>query len=126
MAIGFSYLSLPQKYVENKEDFFRSGIAEVSKVRNLMTTCQRLFIANSKTTDLYLLGNDVYKILVYDHKQLIATLYYLPKEYRLDLFDESDKPMFVWVSKKCVYKSIPEFLSRVKAESLFLPLLAVL
>ena len=123
------YLQLPQKLIEDKDDFYRSGIKEVSKIRNLITVCQRIFIVPSKGVNLYLLGDkDVYCIEMIDKNSLVCKLYYLPKEFRLDLYDGGNQwePLFMWKSKKCVYKNIPISLDKTKAESLFLPLLAVL
>lgn len=126
---SLDYLGLPSKYIEDKDDFYRSGIPEASKIRNLITTCQRLFIAPSSGINLYLLGEkDIYAIEVFDHKTLVCKLYYLPKQLRLDFFDGGDlsTPLFMWKSKKCVYKNIPISLDKTKAESLLLPLLSIL
>ena len=124
-----NYLRLPISIIEDKDDFYRSGIKESSKIRNLITTAQRIFVVPSKGVNLYLLGEkDVYCIEMIDKKSLVCKLYYLPKEFRLDLYDGRNpwEPMMMWKSKKCVYKNIPISLDRVKAESLFLPLLSVL
>ena len=129
MLIDFSYLNLPGKLIEDKEDFYRSGIQEASKIRNLCTTCQRLFVTNSKYIDLYILGEkDIYKIDVKDNKRMIAQLYYLPKQLRLDLYDggNPESPLFIWKSKKCIRKNIPGCLEVVKIETIFLPLISIL
>ena len=107
MAIipSLKYLNLPVRLIENKEDFYRSGIKEASKIRNLITTGQRIFVVPSKGVSLYLLGDkDVYCIDFIDKKSLVARLYYLPKEFRLDLYDggNPETPIFMWKSKKCV------------------------
>lgn len=123
------YLQLPSRFVKDKNDFYKSGIKEASKIRNLIITAQRLFIVSSKDANLYLLGEkDIYCIELLDRNSLVCKLYYLPKEYRLDLYDGLNKevPMMMWKSKKCVYKNIPVSLDRVRSESLFLPLLSVL
>lgn len=129
MIPSTQYLRLPQRLIEDKDDFYRSGIKEASKIRNLINTCQRIFVIPSKGVSLYLLGEkDVYCIEMVDNKSLVCKLYYLPKEFRLDLYDGGNpwEPLMMWKSKKCVYKNIPISLGRVKAESLFLPLLSVL
>ena len=129
MRVDLSYLNLPGKLIEDKEDFYRSGIQEASKIRNLCTTCQRLFVTNSKYIDLYLLGEkDVYRIDVKDNKRMIAQLYYLPKQLRLDLYDggNPESPLFIWKSKKCIQKNIPSCLEVVKIETVFLPLISIL
>lgn len=124
--LSTNYLYLPEKYIENKEDFYSSGITEASKIRNLINICQRLFVTTSRKIKLYLLGDkDVYRIDVWDNKTLVARLYYLPKQYRLDIYDP-DEPLFMWKSKKCVYKKLSRCLEYVKTESLFLPLISIL
>lgn len=123
------YLQLPHNLIEDKNDFYRSGIKEASKIRNLITTAQRIFVIPSKGVNLYLLGvKDAYCIELLDNNSLVCRLYYLPKEFRLDIYDgrSSSEPLFMWKSKKCVYKNIPTVLDRIKAESLFLPLLSIL
>lgn len=123
---SISYLNLPQSFIQDKDDFYKSGIKEATKIRNLITTAQRIFIVSSKGVNLYLLGEkDVYCVEIFDNKSLICKLYYLPKEHRLDLYDGSDpySPMFVWKSKGCIYKNIPISLEKVRVESHFLPLL---
>ena len=120
------YLQLPQRFIEDKDDFYKSGIKESSKIRNLITTVQRIFVVSSKGINLYLLGEkDAYCIEIFDRKTLIGKLYYFPKEFRLDFYDGGDPytPMFVWKSKRCIYKNIPVSLERLKVETLFLPLL---
>ena len=82
-----------------------------------------------KGVNLYLLGDkDVYCIELIDKGSLVCKLYYLPKEFRLDLYDGGNpwEPMLMWKSKKCIHKNIPECLQRVKVETLFLPILSVL
>ena len=129
MIPSIYYLNLPKSLIEDKNDFYQSGIKEASKIKNLITICQRIFVVPSKGVNLYLLGEkDRYCIELIDKDYLVCILYYLPKELRLDLYDGGSphSPMFMWKSKKCVYKNIPISLDRVKTESLLLPLLSVL
>lgn len=122
------YLNLPKSYIEDKEDFYKSGIKEASKIRNLVTVCQRLFITSSKGVNLYLIGEkDIYEIDLIDKNSLVCKIFYLPKELRVDIYDGADpwNPIFMWKSKKCVYKNIPIIFDRVKSETLFLPLISV-
>ena len=126
---SLGYLHYPKSYIEDKDDFYRSGIKEASRLRNLVTLCQRLFITSSKGVNLYLVGEkDIYCIELIDKDQLVCKLYYLPKDSRLDIYDGANpwEPIFMWKSKKCVYKNIPVIMERVKAESLFSPLLSAL
>ena len=126
--LHLGYLGLPVQLIEDQEDFYRSGIKEASKIRNLISVCRRIFITNTKNIQLYLVGEkDIYRLDVWDNKKYVARIYYLPKEYRLDIFDgaDPDSPMFMWKNKKCLYKNIPICLDVVKAESVFLPLISV-
>lgn len=127
--LSLSYLYLPTKYIENREDFYRSGIQEASKIRNLINICNRIFITKSTNINLYLVGDkDMYKVEVFDNKTLVCIIYYLPKQMRLDIFDGSDtnSPVFMWKSKTCVQKNIPIIMEKVGADKLFLPLLSIL
>ena len=127
--LSLSYLNLPEKYIEDKNDFFSSGIVEASKIRNLCNVCQRIFVTNSKNVNLFLLGDkDIYRIDIFSDKRLISRIYYLPKQFRLDFYDGNDpfNPMFMWKSKKCVYKNVPHSLEVMKVESLFLPIISIL
>lgn len=128
--VNLRYLNLPTKWIEDKEDFFRSGIKEASKIRNLLSTCQRIFVTNSQNVYLYLVGEaDIYRIDILGvKKQPISHLYYLPKEYRLDIYDMNDPsmPMFMWKNKKCIMNNMPKLLEAVRVETLFLPLVSVI
>lgn len=132
MMPSLDYLGLPEKLIEDKEDFYRSGIQEASKIRNLCTVCQRLFITNSRNIKLYLLGEkDIYRIDVFEggtRGKLISQVYYLPKQFRLDIFDGGNpgEPLFMWKSKKCIYKNIPVTLDTIKVENMLLPLISIL
>lgn len=128
--LNFNYLSFPRKLIEDKKDFYNSGIQESSKIRNLCNICQRIFVTNSKNISLYLVGEkDIYQIDVFNNKKkLIATIYYLPKQMRLDLYDgENDSmPLFCWKSKQCIYKNISILLETIKVENILSPLLSIL
>lgn len=117
------------KLIEDKADFYRSGIPEALKIRNLISTCQRIFVTTSKKIDLYLVGDkDVYRLDIFGSKNMISRLMYYPKQQLLELYDGKDVsiPLFVWKSKKCIQKNIPICLETLKVESLFLPILSVI
>lgn len=130
MIPNLDYLSFPRKLIEDKSDFYNSGIQEASKIRNLCNTCQRIFVTSSKNINLYLVGEkDIYQIDVLNNKKgLITTIYYLPKQMRLDLYDgESNAvPLFCWKSKQCIFKNISILLDTIKIEKLLNPLLSIL
>ena len=132
MVPNLNYLGLPEKLIEDKEDFYRSGVQEASRIRNLCSVCQRLFVTNSQKIKLYLLGEkDIYRIDVCSSGvkgKLISQIYYLPKQSRLDIFDggNPETPLFMWKSKKCVYKNIPILLDTIKVETILVPLLSIL
>ena len=129
--IDFNYLGLPEKPIPDKEDFYKSGLQEANKIRSMVTTAQRLFITQSKNIDLFILGDSIYKLCIYGSgtkKSLISILYYIPKEYRLDVYDgiNLESPMFVWSGKQCIIKNIGPVLESLKVETLLLPLVAYL
>lgn len=131
MIKHFNYKYYQGKFIQNKNDFYNSGLPELSKIRNLCNILQRLFVTTDKFIDMYILDdNKSYKFEVYSSskKHLICTVYYLPKEYRLDFYDASDldSPMFVWKSKKIEYSNLPESLKILKAETLLSPLISIL
>ena len=128
--ISYDYLGLPEKQIPDKEDFYKSGVKEASKIRSIIYTIQRLYVTQNKNILLSIIGDSCYKIEIYGSgtKSLISILYYLPKEQRLDIYDSSDlsSPMFVWSGKQCILKNIGPTLSNLKIESLFLPIVAYL
>lgn len=131
IRLNYNYFSLPSKSIPDKTDFYKSGIKEATKVRNLITTTCRIFITNEKNIDLTLLGENNYMIDVYSNdvkKSHICTLIYIPGEFRLDIFDGSDTstPVYVWKGKNCVVKNVPNILNVAKAETIFLPLISIL
>lgn len=129
-TIRFNYLGLPEKQVPDTKNFFSSGIPEAGKIRNLMITSQRIFISNSKNVYLSILGEEAYKIQVYSSskKYLVSTLIFLPYESRLDIYDgeANGSPIYVWIKKSCEIKNVPEILTVVGAEKMFLPLVSIL
>lgn len=128
--IDFNYIGLSEKPVEDKEDFYKSGIKEATKIRSIIYTAQRLFMTQNRNVHLSIVGDSTYKIVIYGsgRKSLISVLYYIPKEQRLDLYDGYDlrNPMFVWSGKQCVIKNISPTLEALKIETQFLPLVAYL
>jgi hypothetical protein len=127
--INYWYFGLPEKMVEDKEDFYKSGIPEATKIRNIITTAQRLFVTSSRNIILSIIEGGCYKINVYrsgTEKSLISTLYYIPKEYRLDIYDGGnlETPLFVWSQKQCVTRNIGVVLGALKVETLLMPLVA--
>ena len=129
--IKFDYIGLPEKPVGDKEDFYKSGLKEATKIRSIIYTAQRLFVTQNRNVYLSIVGDSTYKIEIYGSgtkKSLISILYYIPKEQRLDLYDgyNLDSPMFVWSGKQCVIKNIGPTLEALKIETQFLPLVAYL
>ncbi len=126
--ITYNYLGLEEKLVQDKNNFFSSGIPSISKLRNLVGTAQRIFITSSRNVRLYILGDgdSYYKIeLLKSNKELITTLYYIPGETRLDVYDsDSSSPLFVWIRKQCMIKNIGSTLSALGIEKQLLPLIA--
>lgn len=127
--INYWYFGLPEKIVEDKEDFYKSGIPEATKIRNIITTAQRLFVTSSRNIQLFIIEGGCYKIRVYGSgtgKSLISTLYYIPKEYRIDMYDGTsmESPLFVWSQKQCVVKNVGTVLSALKVDTLLMPLVA--
>lgn len=127
--IKYWYFGLPEKMIEDKDDFYKSGIPEATKIRNIITTAQRLFVTPSRNIGLSIIEGGCYKISVYGSgtkKSLISTLYYIPKEYRLDVYDGEglEVPLFVWSQKQCVVKNVGTVLGALKVETLLMPLVA--
>lgn len=128
--IKYWYFGLPEKMVEDKDDFYKSGIPEATKIRNIITTAQRLFVTSSRNISLSIIEGSCYKMCVYGsagtNKSLISTLYYIPKEYRLDIYDGSglETPLFVWSQKQCIIKNVGSVLGALRVETLLMPLVA--
>lgn len=130
--LSFRYRYLSHRRVEDKDDFYSSGLPICSKIRNLCTICQQVFITNSNQVDLYVLGDTkdisfMINILDAKGKRIVAQLYYIPNEYRLDLYDgdNSSYPIFVWKSKKCIQKNIPVCLETIGVEKMLQPLISI-
>ena len=129
--INFNYIGQPEKFIKDKNDFYKSGIKEASKIRSIISTLQRLFITQNRDILLYIVGDSTYKIEIYGsgiNKSLISVLYYIPKEQRLDLYDGINLkyPLFVWSGKQCLIKNIGPTLETLKIENQFLPIVAYL
>ena len=117
--------------MSDKNSLYKSGAKKVDKVRSLINISKQLFIASDNNIKLSILGEDknIYKITIIDElkKRLIVTLYYIPNDNRLDLWDPNeDKPIFVWKNKICILKNISEYLKKVNVEKLFSQLISIL
>ena len=131
MNIIYKYLGLDEYPVSDKNSLYKSGAKKVDKVRSLINISKQLFIASDNNIKLSILGEDknIYKITIIDElkKRLIVTLYYIPNDNRLDLWNPNeDKPIFVWKNKICILKNISEYLKKVNVEKLFSQLISIL
>ena len=106
-------------------DFYRSKLPEILKVRAIIENTKLLF--NLPSTRVVLEvdedGARVYKITLLDttiNRQPFGTIVYLPLQHRLDLYTiSSDMPLIQWKNKKPVFKSYDFLLDRAGLDRLF-------
>ena len=95
--------------VADKEDFFKSGLPEMSVIRSLINVASRLF--KIPTTNIVLgVVDDVERVYCLTlleatvHKYQFGKIYYLPLQKRLDIFDnDPTTPLHTWVKKKIYF-----------------------
>ena len=126
--LSFDYMLNKYMLVSDKQDFFRTALPEISKLRTICSSCANLFkvpqtnisIAISKNE-----GDKTYRIGV-ESKQagIIALIYYIPSEARLDIYDSDPKtPLIAWKNRRCVFKNYSELLKVLNLDKLFQPLI---
>lgn len=127
--LSFDYMLDKYMLVSDKQDFFRITLPEISKLRTLCSSCANLFkvsqtnisIAVSKREE-----NKVYRLGI-ESKQsgVIALLYYIPSEGRLDLYDsDPNTPLIAWKNRRCVFKNYSELLKILGIDKLFQPIIS--
>jgi hypothetical protein len=128
MESNLDYLNYGYMVVSDKQDFFKTNLVEITKLKVLLNSCSTLFkipqkdisVAVSKTDD------KVYRVGIEDKKLgVIGLLYYIPKERRLDLYDSDPRvPLMSWKNKKCIWKNYSNLLGKLNIEKLFQSLIS--
>lgn len=128
MESNLDYLNYGYMVVSDKQDFFKTNLVEITKLKVLLNSCSTLFkipqkdisVAVSKTDD------KVYRIGIEDRKLgVIGLLYYIPKERRLDLYDSDPRvPLMSWKNKKCIWKNYSNLLGKLNIDKLFQSLIS--
>ena len=128
MESNLDYLNYGYMVVSDKQDFFKTNLVEITKLKVLLNSCSTLFkipqkdisVAVSKTDD------KVYRVGIEDKKLgVIGLLYYIPKERRLDLYDSDPRvPLMSWKNKKCIWKNYSDLLGKLNIEKLFQSLIS--
>ena len=132
MDISFEYLIYGYLLVSDKQDFFRSTNPEISKLRTILSSCSNLFKVPQSNISIEVsnneVGNRVYKLNVNNRRDgLICTLYYIPGQGRIDIFDQDlSSPLIAWKNRRCVWKNYSKLLMVLNFDKLFQPLIAVL
>ena len=106
-ALNFSHVQLPTTPVQDKDDFFRSGLPEMPTIKSLINVTSRLF--KIPTTHVILSVVEeierVYCITLLDNsvqKLPFGKLYYMPLLKRFEVYDMENinVPLHVWIKKK--------------------------
>lgn len=128
MPLKFNYLVFQFMEITDKADFYKTSSPEITKLKNLVSGCTRIFkvpdknilVSVSKTE-----GEKVYKLEIIDQKKVsVGIVYYIPKEIRLDIYDTNPQvPLVCWKNKRCVWKGFSDLLQRLDMERLFQPLI---
>ena len=132
---GFSthYLYQQSYPVENKEDFFKSGIKNAEKARKLDNIIRQTLQVSDKFLILNVINNGTgYRFDVLGSGSLknefTAQIYYIPDQGILDFYDHntvgSGMPLCGFRDKKCVVKNYSVLLQTLKLENLFTPIVA--
>jgi hypothetical protein len=122
--LDFNYFQGSTKDIPDKEDLFKSGIPEASKLRSMIYTLQRLFKTQVKDIKLSLIDDYCFRVDVGNK----TTLFYIPGEQRLDLYDFGNlqTPLLVWFRKQVVINNLGPTLESLNVSSLFLPIISYL
>lgn len=128
MDLSFDYLSYGYMVVSNKQDFFKTNLVEISKLKVLLNSCSTLFKIPQKDISIAISKTDskVYRLGIEDKKLgIIGLLYYIPEERRLDVYDSDPRvPLFSWKNKKCIWKNCSNLLGKLNIEKLFQSLIS--
>lgn len=123
--LDISYNTLDYSKVVDLNDFYRSKLPEIFKIRSIIDNSKLLF--NLPGTRVILevdeAGKRIYRITLLDtsvNKQPFGILIYLPLQNRLDLYSmSSDVPLIQWKNKRPVFKSYDFLLDRAGLDKLF-------
>ncbi len=124
--LNFSHSQMTLTVVEDKTDFFKSGLPEMYSLKLLINVSSRIFriptvnIILSVVEDL----TRVYCLTLLDatvQKLPIGKIYYLPLEKRLELYDTgNDKiPLYVWIKKKMKFSRTTLIEQRAETHKVF-------
>ena len=113
--IGTTYKGYQFALVPKIQDFYRDSgkLPEVTGLKMIISGLRGVFKVPQGKISLYVAeGARVYKINISDPKSpknlIFATLYYIPEEKQIDLYDNmvsSDIPMIQWKNKRIVTKN---------------------
>jgi len=123
--LSINYQLLEFAKVTNLQNFYKSNLQEIPKVRSLMESIKLQFSLPSSNLELYVSeGSRVYKIVLLEpgvKKYPFGYFIYLPLERRLDLYlaENTSIPYIQWKNKKIVFKTYPYFLERAGINEIF-------
>ena len=122
----FSHALMNTTSIVDKEDFFRSGLPEMTSLKSLMTVASRVF--KIPTTGIVLGVLDdmprVYCISLFESASLkvsLGKIFYLPVQKRLEIYDleNSSVPLYMWIKKKIQFSRTSTLEQRVESHKIF-------
>ena len=120
------YNSLNFSLVTDLAEFYRSKLAEISRIRSMVDSAKILLHLPSSTIKVYVAeGMRVYKIELYKttlDKVPFCWIVYMPQQKRLDLYDlekSSQAPLIQWKNKKPVFKNYTSLFDLLSIDKLF-------
>lgn len=130
MELNYDYLTYGFMEISDLQDFYKTNLPEIPKLRTLIGGCSRLFKVHSRNISVAISktenSNKVYRLGIYsqDKTTVLGLIYYIPEEGRIDVYDSNPRiPLVCWKNKRCVWKNFSELLQRLGLEKIFQPLI---
>lgn len=128
-GFDFSHSQMNATTVFDREDFFRSGLPEMSSLKSLVNVASRIFKIPTSNIILGVLDDipRVYCLTLLEtsvQKLPFGKIFYLPLQKRLEVYDMENTavPLHVWVKKKIQYSRTSLLEQKVDSHKGFEPL----
>lgn len=128
--ISITYLNFPFAKVKDKTSFFKENVKEVRQFNSIYQAAKLLLGVPAHRIDIEVAeGKRIYKLdFLYpepNRSDIIGTLFYIPEERRLDIYDSSrgQTPLIQVVGRHIVYKGFSIFMERLGLDTIFKPLI---
>jgi hypothetical protein len=104
--------------VKDFSDFIGSGLPEIPKLKALVTAIKSVFKVQDVQLQLYFIEGRRYRVDIFTSKSkkvLISSVYFLPNENQVHVYDNLGNMLLASEKKKPIYSSIPYTLDYIGA-----------